>query len=163
MVKDNLAETVPGALQRIRTDEMRQKIKEAESKEETQDQPKLYQIIYIDSTNIESIENIYHYGLPEILTEDCILFLRSTGANLKKALEIIYSWSFVYKTCMVWVKEKEGSGRYARQQHELLLIATRGEPPIPLTENRPLLTSASGWLAFCISRASSQALPKCFQ
>ena len=38
---------------------------------------------------------------------------------------------------MVWVKDKIGMGYYARQQHELLLIAKRGEPPMPAPADRP--------------------------
>jgi N6-adenosine-specific RNA methylase IME4 len=38
---------------------------------------------------------------------------------------------------LVWDKERIGMGYYARQQHELLLIGTRGELPVPEPANRP--------------------------
>ena len=38
---------------------------------------------------------------------------------------------------MVSVKDKIGMGFYCRNRHELLLIATRGEMPLPLPKNRP--------------------------
>ena len=47
------------------------------------------------------------------------------------------AWQFDYRTSMVWVKDQIGMGYYARQQHELLLIAKRGELPVPEERNRP--------------------------
>ncbi len=37
----------------------------------------------------------------------------------------------------VWDKKKIGMGYYFRQQHELLLIATRGDIPAPSPADRP--------------------------
>jgi N6-adenosine-specific RNA methylase IME4 len=45
---------------------------------------------------------------------------------------------------MVWVKDKIGMGYYARSQHELLLIATRGSVPVPAAEFRPSSVIYSG-------------------
>jgi N6-adenosine-specific RNA methylase IME4 len=52
-------------------------------------------------------------------------------------MKVIESWGFTYRTCMVWVKDKIGMGYYARQQHELLLIAMKGSPRVPAPKNRP--------------------------
>ena len=38
---------------------------------------------------------------------------------------------------MVWVKDKIGMGYHARNQHELLLIAKRGEMPPPAPGQQP--------------------------
>jgi N6-adenosine-specific RNA methylase IME4 len=38
---------------------------------------------------------------------------------------------------MVWVKDVIGMGYHARERHEILLIAKRGELPPPAVENRP--------------------------
>ena len=43
---------------------------------------------------------------------------------------------FSYRTCAVWDKEIIGMGYYFRQQHELLLVATRGNVPTPLPGDR---------------------------
>lgn len=72
-----------------------------------------------------------------IAADDCVLFLWATSPKLAEAMEVIESWGFTYRTCMVWVKDKIGMGYYARQQHELLLIAARGSLPVPLPKNRP--------------------------
>ncbi|MEM2857302.1 MAG: MT-A70 family methyltransferase, partial [Candidatus Nitrosocaldaceae archaeon] len=42
-----------------------------------------------------------------------------------------------YKTNMVWVKDRIGTGYYVRNKHELLLIAVKGDIPIPLEDRRP--------------------------
>ena len=46
-------------------------------------------------------------------------------------------WGFEYKTTVVWVKDKIGLGYFVRNQHELLLVATRGDMPSPSPANRP--------------------------
>src|SRR5690606_19179833 len=51
--------------------------------------------------------------------------------------QVIDAWGFDYRTCMVWVKDRIGMGYYARQRHELLLIAKRGNFPVPDPEDRP--------------------------
>jgi len=38
---------------------------------------------------------------------------------------------------MCWVKDKIGMGYYARNRHELLLIAKRGNMPVPQPSDRP--------------------------
>ena len=78
-------------------------------------------------------------GLPvssKIAAEDAILFLWSTSPMLYKAMKVIDTWGFAYKTCMVWVKDKIGMGHFVRQRHELLLLATRGRIPTPATTAR---------------------------
>jgi N6-adenosine-specific RNA methylase IME4 len=55
---------------------------------------------------------------------------------IHKALEVIATWGFEYRTYIVWKKDKIGLGRWARQQHELLLIGRKGEFPPPSEELR---------------------------
>jgi N6-adenosine-specific RNA methylase IME4 len=69
--------------------------------------------------------------------EDAVLFLWATSPKLSEAMHVLTSWGFTYRTCMVWVKDKIGMGYYARQQHELLLIGVKGEPPVPAEADRP--------------------------
>jgi N6-adenosine-specific RNA methylase IME4 len=56
---------------------------------------------------------------------------------LKQALELLDSWDFEYKTCAIWDKKKIGMGYYFRQQHELLIVATKGNIPAPDPDDRP--------------------------
>lgn len=75
--------------------------------------------------------------LERIVTSDAVLFLWATSPKLAEAMGVIEAWGFDYRTSMVWVKDRIGMGYYARQQHELLLIATKGTPPTPAPSDRP--------------------------
>jgi N6-adenosine-specific RNA methylase IME4 len=83
------------------------------------------------------LNDICNLEVAKIANDDCVLFLWATNPKLQEALLVIDSWGFEYKTNMVWVKDKIGMGYYARSQHELLLIATRGNVPVPAAEFRP--------------------------
>jgi len=69
--------------------------------------------------------------------DNAILFLWVTNPKLEDALRVIKAWGFTYKTNLVWVKDKIGTGYYFRGQHELLLVATKGNIPPPIETNRP--------------------------
>ena len=83
-------------------------------------------------------EDICNLPVPKLATKDALLFLWATSPKLAEAMDVISKWNFTYKTCAVWVKNKPITGYYFRQQHELLLIATKGNGiPTPKAENRP--------------------------
>ncbi len=69
--------------------------------------------------------------------DDCILFLWGTAPKLKESLTVIESWGFEYKTHAIWDKQIIGVVYYFRGQHELLLIGRKGDPGVPIPENRP--------------------------
>jgi N6-adenosine-specific RNA methylase IME4 len=69
--------------------------------------------------------------------DDAMLFLWATSPKLRESFEVVEAWGFDYRTCAIWDKERIGMGYYFRQQHELLLVARRGEPPMPLPDARP--------------------------
>ena len=68
---------------------------------------------------------------------DCVLFLWATSPKLADSIEVIQAWGFTYKTSAVWVKDRIGPGYYFRQQHEFLLVATKGSPPLSVRSSRP--------------------------
>lgn len=72
-------------------------------------------------------------ALPIPAANDSVLYLWATAPYLPAALEVMAAWGFTYKSCMVWDKAVLGIGYWARGQHELLLIGTRGKvkPPTP--------------------------------
>lgn len=82
-----------------------------------------------------SLDEIKAMDVPS--DDDAVLFLWATSPKLTEALEVVDAWGFEYRTCMVWVKDRIGMGYYARQRHELLLIARRGSFPVPDPEDRP--------------------------
>lgn len=69
--------------------------------------------------------------------KDCILFLWTIAPMLKEALQVLEAWGFKYKTHLVWVKDKIGTGYYFRGQHELLLVGRKGNISIPEEKDRP--------------------------
>jgi len=72
--------------------------------------------------------------------DNAILFLWATAPKLNEALEVIKAWGFTYKTNMVWVKDKIGLGWYVRNRHEMILIAEKGDMPLPEANVRPAST-----------------------
>ena len=82
-------------------------------------------------------DDICAVPVADIAAADAVLFLWATNPKLAEALAVVEAWGFTYRTNMVWVKDKIGMGYYARQRHELLLIATRGTPGTPSPSTRP--------------------------
>jgi N6-adenosine-specific RNA methylase IME4 len=66
-----------------------------------------------------------------------VLLLWAVNCLLPQALELINAWGFTYKTNLVWVKPRIGLGNWVRNRHELLLLATRGQVPVPDPDQRP--------------------------
>ncbi|MGQ0563323.1 MAG: MT-A70 family methyltransferase, partial [Gemmatimonadota bacterium] len=104
------------------------------------DPPWRYEYVKTESRAIEnhyptmSREEIAALSVPAI--DDCVLFLWATSPKLADAMYVIQEWRFVYRTCAVWDKGQIGMGYYFRQQHELLLVATRGNPGTPEPSER---------------------------
>ena len=77
------------------------------------------------------LQEIKNLGVLDICHEDCVLYLWATAPKLLEALEVMTAWGFTYKSQFVWVKDKLGMGYWARNQHELLLVGTKGNFPPP--------------------------------
>ncbi|MDD3586197.1 MAG: MT-A70 family methyltransferase [Thermoguttaceae bacterium] len=107
------------------------------------DPPWQYDSSESDSRAIENqyptmtLDEIGSLDVPGIAHDDAVLFLWTTSPKLQEAFQVLDAWGFTYRTCAVWDKEKMGMGYYFRQQHELLLVATKGKLPTPLPETRP--------------------------
>lgn len=101
------------------------------------DPPWRYDYSETDSRKIENqydtmtVEDICGLPIQTVAAPDAALFLWATSPKLREALRVIDAWGFTYRTCAVWDKQKIGMGYYFRQQHELLLVATRGDMPAP--------------------------------
>lgn len=135
--------------------ELRKRVREERESEPPPPLPKSrFNLIYADppwryehcETENRKIENHYPtmelsdicaLGIQGIAAPDTVLFMWATSPKLSESMEVLSAWGFEYKTCMVWRKDKIGMGYYARQQHELLLIATVGNPGTPLEAVRP--------------------------
>lgn len=107
------------------------------------DPPWRYEHVETESRAIENqyptmpLDDICALPVADVATPDAVLFLWATSPKLEEAMRVVAAWGFTYRTSMVWVKDRIGMGYYARQRHELLLIATRGAPPTPAPSDRP--------------------------
>jgi N6-adenosine-specific RNA methylase IME4 len=84
-----------------------------------------------------SLDEICALPVADITADDAVLFMWATSPKLAECFAVLDAWGFTYRTCMVWTKDKIGMGYYARQRHEILLIARRGEMSPPEPANRP--------------------------
>jgi N6-adenosine-specific RNA methylase IME4 len=84
---------------------------------------------------ISSIETIKARPVASIAAADCVLFMWTTVPHLAQAFDVIVTWGFEYKTCAIWNKTypgaQQGMGYWFRINHEILLVATRGNVPAP--------------------------------
>jgi N6-adenosine-specific RNA methylase IME4/ParB-like chromosome segregation protein Spo0J len=107
------------------------------------DPPWRYEHIETESRAIEnqyptmSLDDICAMSVSDIAHDDAVLFMWVTSPKLEEGMRVLAAWGFTYRTCAVWDKEIIGMGYYFRQQHELLLVASRGALPVPLPANRP--------------------------
>ena len=77
------------------------------------------------------LEEIKALDVASITARDCVLFLWATVPMLPQALDVMAAWGFTYKSSFAWAKDKIGTGYWARNTHEPLLIGTRGSVPAP--------------------------------
>ncbi len=80
-----------------------------------------------------SVDEICNLDVDQLATEDAVLFMWTSASLLEHAIKVINAWGFTFKTSAVWDKGSAGQGRYFRQRHEVLMLATRGKvPDVPL-------------------------------
>src|SRR5262245_2382662 len=84
-----------------------------------------------------ALDEICALPVPSLVSPDAVLFMWTTVPHLRESFDVLVAWGFEYKTNIVWVKDKIGLGYFVRNQHELLLVATRGDMPSPSPANRP--------------------------
>lgn len=78
-----------------------------------------------------ALDVIKSRNVADIAAEDCVLFLWATAPMLPDALQVMEAWGFEYKSHCIWAKDRIGTGYWFRNQHELLLVGTRGNVPAP--------------------------------
>lgn len=89
-------------------------------------------------SNSRAIENHYPTMSDEEIKSlrvpaapDAYLFLWATSTKLQLAFDVIEAWGFMYRSNIVWVKDRIGMGYWTRGRHEFLLIASRGKVSHP--------------------------------
>jgi hypothetical protein len=110
-----------------------------------------YQVIYIEAGQ----QPINQYSLLPILEkgeDDSVLFFWSSPLNLEISLKLISDWGFRYKTALLWNKDVLNE---VSDYGEILLIATKGNPPmLPLSKN-PSMTEKPAVIKEMIDRTYS--------
>ena len=70
--------------------------------------------------------------IPEICSDDCLIFMWATSPHLDQAIDLLKSWGFKWSTVgFVWVKDKVNPSFYTMSQVELCLIGKKGKIPQP--------------------------------
>lgn len=77
------------------------------------------------------LDEICDMPVASVAAKDAILLLWVTVPFAAAADEVLRAWGFRYKSQLVWPKARFGTGYWARNQHELVLIARRGRFPCP--------------------------------
>lgn len=65
-----------------------------------------------------------------------ILFLWAIYPILPEALEVMRAWGFQYKSQLIWDKENGKKGNWVNEQHEILLIGTKGNFKTPSPKSK---------------------------
>jgi N6-adenosine-specific RNA methylase IME4 len=83
---------------------------------------------HFDCMNLEEIKDL---PVARWAARDAALYLWSTVPHLELALGVITAWGFRYRSSFAWVKDRIGTGYWARNRHELLLVGARGSGVCP--------------------------------
>jgi N6-adenosine-specific RNA methylase IME4 len=78
-----------------------------------------------------SLDEIKALPVTEWAADDAALYLWATAPHLANSLTVMSAWGFTYKSNFVWTKERIGTGYWARNRHEHLLIGARGSKVCP--------------------------------
>jgi N6-adenosine-specific RNA methylase IME4 len=82
-------------------------------------------------------EELCSLPVADLALDDAVLFIWSTIPQLRNTMTIIEAWGFNYVSAWCWDKEVPGTGHWAFNEHEELLIATRGNFPAPVPGTQP--------------------------
>ena len=137
--------TLQDALMLIKRKEYDERLANNEKNPQKSDYPGPYEIIVSDppwlygSPTREhkhgvSLPQDYYNCIPveEIIkhkplsADNSILFLWATVPLLPEALEVMKAWGFTYKSNCIWDKVLNGMGFWFLNQHETILIGTKG-------------------------------------
>lgn len=67
----------------------------------------------------------------EVAARDALLLMWTTAPFAQLSWDVLSEWGFKYVSQMVWVKDRVGTGFWARNRHEIVYIAKRGRFPCP--------------------------------
>jgi N6-adenosine-specific RNA methylase IME4 len=83
---------------------------------------------------VMTLADIMALPVRQLLKDDAVVLLWTTGAMLEQALAVMQAWGIAYKTNLMWRKVtpsgkvRMGTGYWARSMHEPILLGTIGKP-----------------------------------
>jgi N6-adenosine-specific RNA methylase IME4 len=83
---------------------------------------------------VMTLADIMALPVRDLLTDDAVVLLWTTGAMLAQAFAVMQAWGITYKTNLMWRKVtrngkvRMGCGFWARTMHEPILLGTVGKP-----------------------------------
>jgi len=78
------------------------------------------------------LDDLKKLNIRQITSDDCLLFMWTTGPQLASAIELGKSWGFEFKTiAFIWDKMIHNPGRYTLSQTEQCLVFKKGKIPSP--------------------------------
>jgi N6-adenosine-specific RNA methylase IME4 len=83
-----------------------------------------------------TLEEIMAYPITAFAASDCVLLMWATVPLLDVAINVMRTLGFPYKSSAAWDKTIAAFGFWFRNQHEILLLGTRGHPRAPLPPDR---------------------------
>lgn len=92
--------------------------------------------VFISAANFKyptlKLKELKELDVNSIATDDCILFMWTTGPQMANSIELGKAWGFEYKTiAFVWDKQVHNPGRYTLSQTEFVLAFKKGRFPSP--------------------------------
>ncbi len=92
--------------------------------------------VFISAANFKyptlKIKELKELNVSSIASDNCILFMWTTGPQMANSIELGLSWGFEYKTvAFVWDKQVHNPGRYTLSQTEFVLAFKKGCFPTP--------------------------------
>lgn len=84
-----------------------------------------------------TIEELCALPVGDLAMDDAVLFIWSTVPQERNTHRMIEAWGFTYVSQWCWDKQVQGTGHWAFNEHEVLLIATRGDFPAPVPGTQP--------------------------
>jgi N6-adenosine-specific RNA methylase IME4 len=93
-----------------------------------------------------TVDAIQALPVARLAHQDCVLWLWTTNAHMRAALDVLAAWHFEHKTILTWLKAgRLGVGDWLRGQTEHCLLAVRGRPVVTLASQATgLVASARG-------------------
>jgi N6-adenosine-specific RNA methylase IME4 len=78
-----------------------------------------------------SLDEIFALPVQQFAHPDCVLWLWCVNSLIPEAYRVIDTWGFTRRGFLTWDKVRPGCGPWLRGQTEHVILAIRGNPPLP--------------------------------